>query len=121
MSQAVRDFEKSFLADNAITQYNVVKITTTGQSTVDVSTANGDAIIGIAQNTVLAGEQVVVRMFGTSKCLAGGTISAGQTVTATTAGKLVADSTDTHGIVGRALEAAVSGDTFEVLIQPSVI
>jgi hypothetical protein len=118
MSQSVRDFEKSFTADNAIAQYAIVKVTSTG---VDVATANGDAIIGVAQNAAAATEQVTVRLFGTSKCLAGGTISAGNTVTATTAGKVVADSTDTHGIVGRALEAAVTGDTFEVLVQPSVI
>jgi hypothetical protein len=121
MSQSVRDFKKSFTADNAIVQYSVVKVTTTGASTCDTATANGDAMIGIAQNGPSAAEQCTVRMFGTSKCLAGGTITAGQTVTATTAGKVVADSTDTHGIIGRALESAVTGDTFEVLIQPYVI
>jgi hypothetical protein len=118
MSQSVRDFEKSFTADAAIAQYVVVKVTSTG---VDVATANSDAIIGVAQNIAAIGEQVTVRLFGTSKCLAGGTVAAGNTVTATTAGKVIADSTDTHGVVGRALEAAVSGDTFEVLIQPSVL
>jgi hypothetical protein len=121
MSQSVRDFEKSFTADNAIAQFTVVKATSTAANTVDVATANGDAIIGIAQNVAAAGEQVVVRMLGTSKCLAGGTITSGQTVTPTTAGKVLTDSTDTHGIVGRALESAVIGDTFEVLINPQVL
>ena len=98
MSQAVRDFDKSFTADNAIAQYQAVKITSTGSNTVDVSTANGDAILGIAQSAAATGEQVTVRMMGTSRCLAGGTITAGQTVTPTTAGKVVADSTSTHGV-----------------------
>lgn len=121
MSQSVRDFEKSFLADNAITQYAAVKVTTTGVSTCDIATANGDAIIGIAQQAAAAGEQVTVRMFGTSKAVAGGAVTVGNTVTPTTAGALVADSTDTHGIIGRALQTAATNDIFEILIQPYVL
>lgn len=119
MSQSVRDFEKSLTADNAIGQYRVVKVTSTG---VDVATANGDAIVGVSQNGPAATEQCTFRFIGTTKCVASGAISAGNTVTATTGGKITADSTDTHGIVGRALEAAAAdGDIIEVLLGMSVI
>jgi hypothetical protein len=119
MSQSVRDFEKSIVADNAIVQYTVVKVTATG---CDTATANGDAIIGVAQNAPNAGEMCTVRILGTSKAVASAAITVGTTVTATTGGKIVTDSTDTHGILGRALEAAANtGDIIEVLLQPSVI
>ena len=122
MSQSVRDFEKSYLADNAITQFQVVKVTATGVNTCDVATANSDAIVGIAQNAGNAGDTICVRFIGTSKVVASAAITQGQSVTATTAGKVVADSTAGHGIIGRALEAAsASGDTIEVLLMLSTI
>jgi hypothetical protein len=118
MSQSVRDFEKSLTADNAIGQYRVVKVTTTG---VDVATANTDAIVGVAQNGPAATEQCTFRFIGTTKCVASAAISAGATVTATTGGKIVSDSTDKHGIIGRALEAAAAdGDVIEVLLTVGV-
>src|SRR5258708_5436743 len=111
MAVSVRDFEKSFLADNAVTAYNVVKVTSTG---ADVATANTDKIIGVAQATCAAAEQVVVRFVGTSKVIASAAVSVGDRVTATTSGKVVTTTTDKQGIIGMALEAAAAdGDIIE--------
>lgn len=118
MSQSVRDIEKSILADNAITQYALIKVTSTG---CDIATADTDKIIGIAQYAAAAGEHVTVRFGGTSKCVSSGSVAAGDLVTATTAGKGVTTTTDKKVIVGRALEAGTtSGDIFEVLLTPGV-
>jgi selenocysteine lyase/cysteine desulfurase len=114
MSQSVRAFEKSFLADNAVTAYNVVKVTSTG---CDVATASSDAIIGVAQATCAAAEQAVVRFIGTTKVIASAAISAGAKLTATTAGKVVTTTTDHHNVIGIALEAAAAdGDIIEALL-----
>src|SRR3954462_13790219 len=102
MSQSVRDFEKSMLADATITQYAILKITSTG---VDIATADTDKIIGVAQQAAAAGEHVVVRFAGTSKIVSGGSIVAGDQIVATTAGKGLTTTTDKKIVVGRALQA----------------
>jgi hypothetical protein len=112
MSQSVRDFERSKTADNAITAYQVVKITSTG---IDVATSNSDAIVGVAQMAAAATEQCTYRFIGTTKAIASAAISAGAKVTATTAGKVVTTTTDHHTVLGVALEAAsADGDIIEV-------
>src|SRR5438046_2429652 len=114
MSQSVRDFEKGILADNAIAQYLVVKVTSTG---CDVATASSDAVIGVSQNTAAAAEQSTVRFIGTSKVTASAAISAGAKLVATTGGKVVTSTTDHHNIIGIALEAATAdGDVIEALL-----
>src|SRR4051794_40146372 len=118
MSQSVRDFEKSMLADNTITQYAIVKVTATG---VDISTAATDKIVGVAQQAAAAGEHVDVRFGGTTKIVSSGSIAAGDAVTATTAGKGVTTVTDHQIIVGRALEAGTTScDICEILLMPGV-
>ena len=119
MSVSVRDFEKSILADAAVTAYNVIKVTSTG---CDVATGATDKIIGVAQATCAAAEQAVVRFGGTSKVIASAAVSAGDRVTATTSGKVVTTVTDHQTIVGMALEAAAAdGDIIEVLLTPGAL
>jgi Uncharacterized conserved protein (DUF2190) len=119
MSLSVRDFEKSFTADNTITQYAIVKVTTTG---VDVATGDTDKMIGVAQNAAAATEQVTVRFAGTAKIISSGSIVAGDRITATTSGKGVTTTTDHKTVVGVALEAGtVSGDYCEVLLTPCAL
>ena len=116
--ESVRDFEKSILADNAITQYAIVKVTSTG---CDVATADTDKVIGICQNAPAAGEQAVIRFIGTSKLVSAGSIAAGDRIVATTAGKGTTTTTDKKSIVGMALQAGTtSGDICEVLLTPGV-
>lgn len=105
------DFSKSADADLSAKQYYIAKVTSTG---VDLAAAATNAICGVIQNTPASGEQTDIRFLGTSKVKAGGTVSAGDWVTADSAGKAVATTTDKDFIVGQALEAAVSGDIFEI-------
>src|SRR5947207_15529392 len=114
MSQSVRDFEKSMLADNTITQYAILKVTSTG---VDVATGDTDKIIGVAQQAAAAGEHVCVRFAGTSKIVSSGSIVAGDRITATTAGKGVTTTTNLKNFVGVALEAGrKSSDIRDILL-----
>lgn len=116
MSQSHDVLTRSELADAAITQYRIVKITSTG---VAAATADTDAMIGVAQETVAAGETVPVRMIGTSKVTASDAISKGARLTATTGGKAVTTVTNLKTIIGIALEdAAADGDIIEVLLTP---
>lgn len=116
--ESVRDFEKSITADNAIAQYTVVKVTSTG---CDTATADTDKIIGICQNAPAASEQAVIRFAGTSKLVSSGSIAVGDRVTATTGGKGVTTTTDKKVIVGMALQVGTtSGDICEVLLTPGV-
>jgi hypothetical protein len=115
MAVSVRDFEKSILADAAIGQWRLVKVTSTG---CDVATADTDKIIGVEQNGCAATEQAVVRFIGTTKVVASAAISAGDLLTATTGGKVVTTTTDKKVVIGRALEAAAAdGDVIECLLM----
>ncbi len=103
-------------ADAAITQYRIVKVTSSG---VDVSTADTDKILGVAKLTVAITEQCPVQISGTAKVTASAAISVGDYLTATTAGKAAATTTDKKRVIGIALEAAAAdGDIIEVLLMP---
>jgi hypothetical protein len=115
MSTSLTGVVKSFTADAAITKNTIVKLTTTGISTVDVATAATDKIIGVALNTVALGEQVSVQLTGTAKVSASTTVTAGAFITATTAGQGVTTAADHAVVVGRALESATAqNDLIEV-------
>ena len=111
MSSQITGHIKSHLADAAITVYTIVKSTSTGSAT---ATADTDKILGVAQLSVLTAEMVPVQFNGTAKVLAGGTITKGDWITATTAGKAAATSTTGKVVLGQALESAVLNDVFEV-------
>ena len=114
MSQSNYFGERTFIAGADLTssKYCLVKLHTDG--TVIVATANTDNIVGVLQNKPASGENALVRFKGTSKVKTGGAISIGAWVSATTAGAGVAVAADRKVALGRALEAADSGDVIEV-------
>lgn len=117
MSQAIRDFEKSFVCGAttlAAKQYYVVKQHTDG--TAILSAAATDKHIGVLQNAPAVGQAALVRFIGTTKVVAGGTISVGAWVTADSAGKVVATTTDKDVVIGTYLgsASASAGDVIEV-------
>jgi hypothetical protein len=77
--------------------------------------------IGILQNNPASGQEAVVRCLGVSKALAGGTITAaGNKIGPETFGSAVvkANATDSGDVViGVAMESAVSGQIFSVLMM----
>lgn len=107
------------LADAAISKGHAVKI---GSDSEHVAKAvlGTDLQIGIAQNAASAlGDAVEVAVMGGAKGLAGGSITAGSKLTATTTGALVATTSANDQVVGIALDGAASGDLFDVLVYLS--
>lgn len=122
MSKYNASGHKGYISTADIAKAVLVKLSS-GQ--VVVATAATDKVIGVTTQAASAGEIVDVRLLsaqGTSKYTAGGTVAVGDLLVATTAGKVVTATQATAGaqptgvVVGRALEAAASGDEFEAEI-----
>lgn len=117
MSQSIRDFERTFTtgaSSLATKQYYIVKQHTDG--TVILAAAATDKLLGVVQNKPAVGAAALVRFLGTTKVVAGGTISVGAWVTADTNGAAIATTTDKDVVLGKYLgtAAAASGDIIEV-------
>ncbi len=108
-------------ADLSAGQYRLVAVGTDEQ----VALANGTVakIIGVLMNKpVAADEPARVAIAGVSKCIAGGSITAGDTVVANAQGFALSGSGTTSVVAGRALTTcAGSGNYFELLIQPHTL
>lgn len=103
----------------AIAQGAVVKLSGSGGCVV--ATGDDVGICGLARyaGDNVVGAPVAVCQDGKFDANAGGTITAGDPLFATTAGAVVtATGTGTHNIVGEAEEDAVSGDKVSVRINP---
>lgn len=117
MTKSIRDFEMNMTTGSsslATKQFYVVKQHTDG--TAILSAAATDKHVGIVQNKPAVGAAALVRFLGTSKAVAGGTISVGAWVTADSNGKVVATTTDKDVVLGKYLgtASAASGDIVEI-------
>lgn len=118
MSQAIKDFEKSFQCgsvDLNTKQYFIVKQHTDG--TMILAAAATDKIVGVLQNKPLIGEAALVRWAGTTKVKAGGVITVGAWVTSDANGNAVATTTDKDVVLGKYLGSASSAANDIVEIQ----
>lgn len=116
MSQSQYSGSKGYVATSAISGAGYAVKLSSGE--VVVATAGTDAIIGVTEQKCEAGEVVSVRLRsaqGTAKGKAGGNVSIGSKLTATTGGKLIATTTAGDEVVGVAIESAVSNDVFEFI------
>lgn len=114
MSQSVRGFEKSLPCSEDLSshQFGIVQLDASG----DLEKAEGatDLIVGVLQNTPESGQNATYRFLGTTKVIAGGSISVGAWVTSDGNGHAVSTTTDGDVVIGRALEAADDDDIIEV-------
>lgn len=117
MSQAVKDFEKTLDAgaDLSTKQFYIVKLDS--NANLVLGAAGTDKLVGVLQNKPQSGEGGLFRFSGTTKVVAGGTITAGAWITSDGSGKAIATTTDKNVAIGQALEGASSGDIFEVLLS----
>lgn len=117
MSQQIAAFEKTLVAGEDMTakQFYIVQLDATGKA--EVAEGATDLILGVLQNKPNTGEAALYRFLGTAKVIAGGSVAIGDWVTTDSAGKAVATTTDGNITIGRALEAADSGDIFEVQLS----
>ena len=108
-------------ADLSAKQYHFVKLASA--TTVNVCTAITDLPIGILQNNPdTAGDQCVVQIFGISKVVADGTITAGRwmgTSSDSQAAGITPGSDTTVYVMGQAIQAASAGETFTMFLNPS--
>ncbi len=115
MSQFVKGFTKTLTsaADLSAKAGYIAKIDTSGN--LDLAAAATNKIVGVIEsNDGGSGATAVYQFLGTVKVKLGGTVAIGDWVTADSAGKGVATTTDKDVAIGRALEAGVSGDMIEV-------
>ena len=119
MATAIRDFEKSFLSTNDLSaaEFLIVAQDTSNDGSVVAAASATDPILGVLQNKPKAGESAVVRWGGSTKVIAGGTVTRGAWVTSDSSGHAVSTTTAGNVLLGRALQSAVSGDIFEVALS----
>ncbi|MBL0142654.1 MAG: DUF2190 family protein [Betaproteobacteria bacterium] len=114
---------KAFTAGAAVAQNRIVKMGA-ADGAVIVAAAVSDKPIGVSVASIDAasGGRVDVVLAGVYEVKAGGTITRGDPITSDATGQAVtaAPAAGTNnGIIGRALQSAVSGDMVDVLICPS--
>lgn len=119
MAQATRDFEKSFTSTNDLSaaEFLIVAQDTSNDNSVVAAASNTGPIVGVLQNKPKAGSAAVVRWGGSSKVIAGGTVTRGDLVTSDSSGHAITTTTNKDVILGRALMSAVAGDIFEVQLS----
>lgn len=120
MSQMNEGPTRGFVSTNDLSakQYFIVK---RGSAANDVILADAatDALVGILMNKPTAAQNATVRLLnaqGTCKVKLGGTVAVGAWLTTDSAGKAISTTTDGDEIVGKALEAGVSGDIIEIVL-----
>ncbi|MGL4938431.1 capsid cement protein [Shewanella sp.] len=107
---------KTFIAATAIPKFTVVKLNAAANS-VALAVDPTDPLIGVSAEPadIAAGARVDVVFSGITAVKAGGTITKGAWLTVNASGAVVA-ATSTNERIGRALEAAVTGDVISIEI-----
>lgn len=104
-------------SDYSGNQFKIVKLSS-GLATL--ATASSDKIVGVIANKpdTASGSPIDIAIrsgSGSFKVIAGGSISAGDYLTATTGGLAVATTTNGHEVFGMALQDADTSDVFEYM------
>ena len=111
------DLTKKAGADFSTTgQYLIVKKGTNEGEVALATSATAEVLLGVLQNKPKQNEAALVRMLGTSKVVAGGTVTDGQYVTSNGSGQAIATTTDKNAVIGIAMESAVVNDIFEIFL-----
>lgn len=114
---------KAFNAGAAVTQNRIVKCGAADGEVIQAAAAADKPIgVSVASLDAASGARVDVVLAGVYEVKAGGTITRGDPIASDASGQAVtaAPAAGTNnGIIGRALESAVSGDLVSVLICPS--
>ena len=89
---------------------------------MNVCSAITDVPIGILQNTPESGETATIAIFGISKAVADGTLTAGRwigTSADSQAAGITPGSDTTVYVMGQAIQAASAGETFTMFLNPT--
>lgn len=107
-------------ADLSAKQYYFVKMS--GANTVDVTSAITDKTIGVLQNTPTSGQAAEVCLFGITKVVADGNLTAGNLIGTSNDGQadaITAGTDTTVYVVGQALESGAAGEIVTMFFNPS--
>jgi hypothetical protein len=100
-------------------QYRLVSLANQSGRTQAQKSVTLDRVIGVLQNDPKAGDTATIAIGGVSKLVAGGTITAGQSVMVeASGGRAIAYTGTTEHKVGVAQESAVAGQIFACLLLP---
>lgn len=105
-------------ADQSANQYRFMALANQAGRTQCQRATSLDRIIGVLQNNPVAGDTATIAVGGVSKVVAGGTITAGQSVMTDSAGRAIAYSGTTEHKAGVAQESAVVNQIVAVLLFP---
>lgn len=111
-TEALKEISIDAGADLSLLQFTAVKYGT-GKTVVGATDA-ASPIVGILMNKPVSGDPALVALNGIAKAIAGGVWAAGDALTATTGGKLIATTTNNHHIVGYAHQIAAANDVAQV-------
>lgn len=100
-------------ADLSSKQYYAVTLGSGGFSLAD---AAGEKTVGLLQNAPTSGDACEVCFMGLGLGILGGTVAVDDWLTVDANGKLVATVEHTSHVIGRAMEAGISGDVVTVLV-----
>lgn len=115
---------RAFEASAALGAYKVAKFSdVSASSKIAAASVNTDPVLGVTGSLATAsGELADVTLSGIGLVTAGGTITAGAPLTVDASGNAIV-AVPTAGvfmsIIGRALEPAVAGDVFSILVIPA--
>lgn len=112
---------ESFIAGADLSALQFTCVAMSGVNTVVSATAATAPVLGVLQNNPESGQTATVAYGGIVKVLAGGAITQGDKVTATTGGAVITTTTDTNHVLGFALDTAASGDYARVLITHGMV
>ncbi len=120
--------DKAFEANEALTQYRLVKLVTANDRDVDLCDTAGEAALGVVQEEVSAQDAtdsrfVDIRLMGVSVVEAGGVLTKGTLVQTDGVGKLqaVPVAVGNEEVAGILLDdAAADGDWVAVLLTPGM-
>jgi hypothetical protein len=109
-------------ADLSTKQYTLVKWSGTASADEVVAVAGAtDKPLGVLNNAPKQGEEADVAISGVVKVLLGGTVARDADIGAKADGTLIAATVTGTYIVGRALEAGVSGQIISAVISTATI
>lgn len=109
-------FGRSMFVDAEVTAGQLVKIT--GDESVSPATAGTDVVVGVAMFDGVAGDKITVELFckGVVELVAGGTVTAGAEVAATTGGTVL-DAEAENSVFGVALNGGALDSLVKIMVK----
>lgn len=115
----IEAFTKEASTDLSTKQYHIVRASAVGKCGLG-SVQTDTAIMGVLQNNPQSGENAAVADFGTSKVVAGGTVTGNALISCNSAGRAL-NAASGDMVIGRSFETTTTdGEVFTARIFPPI-